>query len=137
MGKELKTGQLLKGKPHSITLDKLLAFEKVVWRRAPNTHSDPAVARERGMSRLIASGQSQLAFLHELMEETFDDGWVHGGSISVRWLRPVYEGDSVTAHARVTETTAQAQKLQVEMEVWCENQSGEKTSAGTAKACLP
>ena len=96
MGQMLTVASELKGSAHSITLDKLLAFEKVVWQRDANTHSDIEVAKQRGMSRLIASGQNQLAFLHELLEDKFADGWISGGKISVRWLRPLYVDDAVT-----------------------------------------
>ena len=130
----MKVDQTLKGVPRTITLDKILAFEKVVWQREANTHSDPEVAKQRGMSKQIASGQNQLAFMHELLETTFEEGWVRGGRISMRWLRPVYVGDSVTPHVRVSAIGEDGGRKRVEMEVWCENQNGEKTSGGTAQA---
>lgn len=136
MGKALMVGSELQGEAHAITVEKLVAFERVIWQRDPNTHSDPEVARKRGMSRPIASGQNQLAFLHQLMENNFADGWTRGGDISVRWLRPVYAGDLVTPRARIQAITPGIDGARVDLEVWCENQNGEKTSAGTAHACL-
>ena len=134
MGTEVKVEQTLKGVSRTIVLERVLAFEKVVWQRAANTHSDPEVARERGMSRQIASGQNQLPFMHELLESSFGEGWIRGGKISMRWLRPVYVGDSLTPCARVAGMADEAGRKRVEMEVWCENQNGEKTAGGKAQA---
>lgn len=136
MGTEMKVEQKLRGNSRTITLEKILAFEKVVWIRSANTHSDPQVAKERGMAQQIASGQNQLAFMHELLESVFDQGWVRGGKVSMRWLRPVYVGDSVTPCARISAVEDEGGKRRVEMEVWCENQNGDKTSGGTAQAYI-
>jgi len=136
MGKKLGIGVELDGDPHTITEEKLVAFERVIWHRVANVHSDPEVAKKVGMSRTIASGQNQLAFLHQLMEAHFGDGWVYGGKIATRWVCPVYVGDVITPRACVQEISEQDGRKRVHMEVWCTNQSGTKTALGTAQAYM-
>lgn len=136
MGKELAVGAEIRSTPHPITNDKLIAFERVIWRRVANVHSDPEVAKKVGMARIIASGQNQLAFFHQLMEENFGDGWVCGGKIAARWVCPVYVGDTITPQARVVSVERVDGRRRVALDVWCENQDGVKTGIGTAHAFL-
>jgi 3-hydroxybutyryl-CoA dehydratase len=136
MGKELNVGAELSGEPHTITQDKLVAFERVIWHRVANVHSNSEVAKKVGMSKVIASGQNQLAFLHQLMETRFGDGWIYGGKISARWVSPVYVDDVITPCALIKEITEQDGKRRAHMDIWCTNQSGTKTALGSAEAYL-
>jgi acyl dehydratase len=137
MAAELKVGDHLQAVIRDVTNDKMVEFEKVVWDRGRNSHSDINVAKADGISRTIASGQNQMAFLHELMERNFSDAWVYGGKISARWIHPVYAGDRLTANGLVTEVGVVDGKPRVTLQVWCENQDGRKTGVGTASAGQP
>ena len=133
----LKVGQSLPTFTRQVEFGKMVEFERVVWDRGNNSHSDPEAAKRDGLSRTIASGQNQMAFLHELLERNFGDAWVYGGKISVRYIHPVYDGDQITPHAMVAEVAEEAGKARVKLSVWCENQDGHKTAAGTASAGQP
>ena len=78
-----------------------------------------------------------MAFLHELLERNFGDAWVYGGKISVRYIHPVYAGDRITPHGIVAGVTEEAGRQRVSLSIWCENQDGQKTAAGTASAGQP
>ena len=137
MATELKVGDRLEPVTRHVTEDKMVEFERCVWDRGRNSHSDINAAIADGVSRTIASGQNQMAFLHELLERNFGDAWVYGGKISVRYIHPVYGGDRLTANGTVTELEEEDGKTRVVLQVWCENQDGRKTSAGTAQAGQP
>jgi acyl dehydratase len=137
MARELKAGDHLQAVIRDVTDDRMVEFEKVVWDRGKNSHSDINVAKADGISRTIASGQNQMAFLHELMERNFGDAWVYGGKISARWIHPVYAGDRLKADGLVTEVGVVDGKLRVTLQVRCENQDGRKTGVGTASAGQP
>jgi acyl dehydratase len=130
----MSPGQALTGRARQISELHLVDFERVIWERVANVHSDPEVAKKVGMERPIASGQNQLAFLHEMLQSRFGDGWVRGGRISVRWLKPLYLGDVVTPMGSVSTVEVQGSRTRVAMEVWCENQDGDRTAIGTAEA---
>ncbi len=48
-----------------------------------------------------------------------------------------FPGDVITARGRVTKKYIQESQGCVELEVWVENQRGEKNTPGTATAVLP
>ena len=133
----LKSGDRLQAVMRQVENAKMIEFERVVWDRGQNSHSDPQAAKRDGLSRQIASGQNQMAFLHELLERNFGDGWVYGGKISIRIIHPVYAGDRIAAHGVVTEVGEFDGKPRVTLQIWCENQDGQKTAAGTAWAGQP
>jgi acyl dehydratase len=133
----LRVGDRLKNFQHKITKQQMIDFEHVVWNRGNNSHSDIEAAKADGLSRTIASGQNQMAVVHQLLEQNFGDAWVYGGKISLRYIRPVYEDDVLTPNGVVTEITQVDGKSRVTLEVWCENQNGDKTSVGTASAGQP
>ena len=137
MATQLKVGDRLQAVTHEVTEDKMVEFEKVVWDRGRNSHSDINVAKADGIQRTIASGQNQMAFLHEMIERNFGDAWVYGGKISARYIHPVYADDDLTPNGLVTEIAEVDGKPRVTLQVWCENQNGRKTSAGTASAGQP
>jgi len=60
-----------------------------------------------------------------------------GGTLSMAFIRPVYAGDRLTVHGLVKETRREGARTRVVVEVWCENQHGEKTAAGTASGLTP
>ena len=137
MAAQLQVGDRLEPVTRNVTEEKMVEFERCVWDRGRNSHSDVNAAKADGISRTIASGQNQMAFLHELLERNFGDAWVYGGKISVRYIHPVYGGDRLTANGTVTEIKDEDGKTRVVLQVWCENQDGRKTSVGTAQAGQP
>jgi acyl dehydratase len=132
-----KAGDRLETFSRTITNAMMVEFEYVVWNRGRNSHSDPEMAKADGLKKQIASGQNQMAFLHELLERNFGDSWVYGGKISVRYIRPVYEHDVLTPNGVVTDVVEEDGKTRVLMDVWCETQNGEKTSAGAVSVAQP
>jgi acyl dehydratase len=137
MPRVLAVGDRLESFRRHVTQSKMAEFERVVWDRGHNSHSDPKAAQRDGLTKTIASGQNQMAFLHELMEQNFGDAWVYGGKISARWIYPVYSEDLISPHGVVTEVAEIDGKPRVTVQIWCENQSGQKTAAGTASAGQP
>jgi acyl dehydratase len=135
--KQLKVGDRLETFSKPVTEPMMVEFERVVWDRGKNSHSDPDAAKADGLSRTIASGQNQMAFMHELLEKNFGDAWVYGGKISIRYIRPVYAHDVLTPNAVVTDIIEEDGKLRVLLDLWCEKQDGNKTSIGTASAGQP
>lgn len=134
MGTTIAVGTEITSAAHFISQEMLVGFERVIWKRVANVHNDPAAAKKVGMERTIASGQNQLAILHQMMEEHFGDGWLRGGKISARWVCPVYVDDTITPFGRVIALEDSGNRKRMEIAVWCQNQSGAKTGTGTAHA---
>jgi hypothetical protein len=142
----LNVGQRLPTFTRSINLEKMLLFESVGEAMASgkpaapapvNIHTDAARAREMGLAGPVASGQMSLAYLHELLARQFGRDFRQGGRLSVRFVKPVGPGDTLSAHGVVTARTQVEGRTRLTLEVWLENQQGEKTSVGEAQVTIP
>ena len=100
--------------------------------RPRSIHSDEAWAHEKGFRTTLAQGMMSTAYVSEMMTRFLGAGFVKGGSMSLAFVKPVYAGDRLTVHGVVKETRPEGAGTRVVVEVWCENQDGEKTAVGTA-----
>jgi len=64
-----------------------------------NIHSDLEVAKRTGLDATIAQGMMTLAYASELMTRVCGPEWLERGEIDVKFTKPVYAGDVVTARA--------------------------------------
>ena len=99
-------------------------------------HTDESWARAKGFRTTLAQGMMSTAYVSEMMTAFLGAGFVEGGTMSVAFLMPVYAGDTLTVHGRVKEKQRDGDATRVVVEVWCENQIGQKTAAGTASGLV-
>ncbi len=104
--------------------------------RARSIHTDEAWARAKGFKAPRAQGMMSTAYVSEMMTHFLGAGFVKGGTMSMTFIEPVYAGDRLTVHGVVKETRAEDAGTRVVVEVWCENQHGEKTAVGTASGLV-
>ena len=95
-------------------------------------HSDEAFARRKGFAAPLAQAMMSTAYVSELMTRFVGAGFIKGGKLSMAFIKPVLAGDTLTVHGVVKERQPEAGRTRVVVEVWCENQHGEKTAVGTA-----
>jgi acyl dehydratase len=105
--------------------------------RPRSIHTDEAWAHQKGFRTTLAQGMMSTAFASEMMTRLLGEGFVRGGTLSMAFIRPVYTGDRLTVHGVVKETRPGGGRTRVVVEVWCENQHGEKTAVGTASGLIP
>jgi|SRR5690242_4387876 acyl dehydratase len=99
-------------------------------------HTDEAWARRKGFKAPLAQAMMSTAYVSELMTRFLGAGFVQGGRMSMVFIKPVYVGDRLTVHGVVKERRAEGDATRVEVEVWCENQDGDKTAVGTASGLV-
>jgi acyl dehydratase len=99
-------------------------------------HSDEAFARKRGFSAPLAQAMMSTAYVSEMMTRFVGAGFVKGGTLSMAFVKPVLAGDRLTVHGVVKERRPDAGRTRVVVEVWCENQHGDKTAVGTASGLV-
>src|SRR5688572_18028376 len=68
-------------------------------------HYDAEFAKKAGLPAPIATGVMSSAFVSEMLAKAFGVEWIRGGSLDVKFIRPLYAGDTVTAHGRITGKT--------------------------------
>lgn len=110
-----------------------LLYGEHVWPER-NLHADEEAARREGLSAPVASAPTIFALVTRMMMTTFGGGWIQGGSLSLKMIKPVYPTDFVTAKGHVTEKTEEPGRQRVHCEVWVENQAGQKVVVGRASA---
>jgi acyl dehydratase len=99
-------------------------------------HSDEAFARKKGFRAPLAQAMMSTAYVSELMTRFAGAGFVKGGTMAMTFIKPVLAGDTLTVRGVVKETQPEGARIRVVVEVWCENQHGEKTAVGTASGLL-
>jgi len=104
----------------------------------PNSiHTDEAWARKKGFRTTLAQGMMSTAYVSEMMTQLLGAGFIKGGTMSVAFIKPVYAGDRLAVHGVVKEMRPESGGTRVVVDVWCENQQGEKTAAGQASGLMP
>ena len=98
---------------------------------AKNVHTDLASAQQSGLPTRAASGAMMQGYLYELMIDLFGERWLERGQLSLKFIRIVDVGDTITARARVSARRPEAGATRIDLEVWCENQRGEHVVVGS------
>ncbi len=105
------------------------AIEEPPRRRRTNIHNDPEAATRAGYAEPIAAGEHTMAVLANLMTDRFGMGFLRGGRLEVALIKPVFYGERLTAHARLSRITEASREL----EVWVEDSHGDRVLNGTAQ----
>ena len=126
---ELAVGQELEPVVKHMSLEKM---SRPLMSGSNPIHFDPDFAKQVGLPAPIATGVMSSAYLCEMLTGAFGVAWVRGGSLDVKFIRPIYAGDTVTARGRVAAKTETSTGVRVSLDVWCETQRGELVTVGTA-----
>ena len=124
----------------SISQEKINLFEGVgIHGQRSNIHTDmDAAKRTIGLTTPIASGRVQLSFVTDAQRRFFGgEVFDRSGTVDLRFVKPVIDGDTITVKGKVISVDDTSDGQAVAVDVWCENQNGERTSMGTATAVLP
>jgi acyl dehydratase len=95
-------------------------------------HFDPEFAKKAGLPAPIATGVMSSAYVCEMLARAFGIEWIRSGSLDLKFIRPIYAGDTVTARGRVTAKMETSTGVRMSLDVWCETQRGEPVTVGTA-----
>src|SRR5579872_3403522 len=121
-------------KPFLLDADAAKAYEAGVEgppRRTPrvNIHTNDAAARKAGFRAPIAGGEQTYAVMANFIVDSFGLDFLRGGRLEAALVKPVFYGDTLTMHAR----TIEHGDRRLQLEVWTENQLGERVLIGTAR----
>ena len=95
-----------------------------------------AVAKKAGLPAPIGQGLMSQAYISEMMTNFFGTTWLRGGKLAISFIAYTVPGDIITTKGVVREKAADGSAVRFNCEVWCENQAGQKTVAGTASALV-
>jgi 3-hydroxybutyryl-CoA dehydratase len=126
-------GQVLPSLVKEVGQRKIDAYSGVKPR---SIHTDEAWAREKGFRAPLVQAMMSTAYVSELMTQLLGAGFVKGGTMSMTFIKPVYAGERLTVHGVVTDVRPENGTTRVVVDVWCEDQEGDKTAIGTASGLL-
>jgi len=126
---DLEAGQALPSLVKEVSQRRIDVYSGV---RPRSIHSDEAWAREKGFRSCLAQGMLSTAYVSQLMVKVLGPGFATGGTLSMAFIKPVYAGDRLTVRGVVKDKQSDNGATRVIVEVWVENQNGEKTAVGHA-----
>ena len=121
-----------------ITQVKINQFESCGILERENIHNSPELAQRRlGTTYTLASGRMSVAFASESLRKFFGaDVFNHTGTVNLKFLRPVKEGDTITVGGSVNSRQEVENGTMVIVDLYCENQNGDKTAIGQGTAIV-
>lgn len=118
-----------------VTQDQITAYAEAGGDHNP-IHVDPVAARAVGLDGTIAHGMLTMAFMGQLVTDwlaaqPLAGGWV--ARLRTRFQAMVRPGDTLTIAGALGAREGGRQR----MELWAENQRGERVTSGGAEVALP
>ncbi len=122
----------------TITQVKINQFESCGILDRDNIHNSPELAKQRlGTTYPIASGRMSVAFASESLRKFFGaEVFNHTGTVNLKFLRPVKEGDTITVGGTINSRQTVDNGTMVIVDLYCENQNGDKTAVGQGTAIV-
>jgi hypothetical protein len=131
---ELAVGFELEPITKKITLDKTRIYEG--WPASRSRHCDYNAAHMTGLPAPNINGALVAGVLGELFIKFFGENYI-GGSLSFNLIRQVQVNDVLTAHGVLKEKVPEADRTRLVLDVWLENQDGDKVLVGSASGLAP
>ena len=137
--KNLEVNQQIPSVSKRVTHDSINQFESCGILDRENIHNSPKMAEKRlGTNYAIASGRMSVAFAAESLRKFFGpEVFNHTGTINLKFLRPVKNGDTITVHGAVSYWEEAERGTLVAIDIYCENQDHDKTAVGVGTAVVP
>lgn len=123
----------------SVTEESILQFESCGILDRQNIHNNHELAAQRlGTTYTLASGRMSITFASEALRRFFGpEVFNHSGSVNLKFLRPVKDGDTITVSGSVIQQDPVDAGTQVTVMVQCQNQNGDTTAVGQGSAIVP
>ena len=137
-GTKIERNQKIPSVTKKITTDSILQFESCGILDRENIHNNPELAAKRlGTTYTIASGRMSVTFAAESLRRFFGpEVFNHTGTVNLKFLRPVKAGDTITVTGAVTESEEIDGGTKVSVDLFCDNQDGNRTAVGLGTAVI-
>ena len=131
--RETEVGFELEPITKKMTLDKLRLYTG--WPQRKSFHNDYAAAQKLGFRKPVIVGTQVNQHFGELLIKFFGKGYL-GGKLSVTFIGIMESDDEITTKGVVREKVVEGDAIRLNLDVWCENQRGEKTIVGAASGLV-
>lgn len=117
-----------------LTLDKMRLYRSQ-WPHIRSWHNDYEVAQSWGVDKPLAFASQVMEYLGEMLVKFFGEGYI-GGDLSVSIIKSVLPEDTITTTGIVRNKVVDGKDIRLILEVWCENQDGDKILVGQASGLV-
>ena len=136
----IRKGDTVPTLTRTITEEMVIAYENLFERIAARSdwkasfHADREAASQTMYQEPIAQGVLTEALFSVLLTRWLPNpkGWIEGGTLTTKFIAPVWYGDTLTYNAEVSDIDAAT----VHLNIWAEDQNGKKVIVGEASALL-
>jgi len=132
--KNIEVGFELESIVKKVTLDKIRLYRSQ-WPRRKNWHNDYEIAQSWGVDKPMVFASQLMEYIGEMLIKFFGKGYV-GGTLSVAMVQPVWPEDEIVTKGIVREKIIEGNALRLFLDVWCENQHGDKLLVGKASGLV-
>jgi hypothetical protein len=133
-GKDLPVGYELEPVTKKISLDKARIYEG--WPATRSRHCDYDAAHATGLPAPNINGALVAGVLGELFIKFFGENYI-GGTLSFNLIRQVQVNDELTARGVIKEKAVELNGTRLFLDVWLDNQNGDKVLVGKASGLAP
>ena len=134
----IEENQIIPSVTKKITTDSILQFESCGILDRENIHNNPELAAKRlGTTYTLASGRMSVTFAAEILRKFFGpEVFNHTGTVNLKFLRPVKAGDTISVTGTVSGTEEIEGGTKVSVDLFCDNQDGDRTAVGIGTAVI-
>ena len=100
-------------------------------------HRDTEFASGTHFGRVVAHGMMILAYVNEMLTDSFGVYWLSNGYLKIRFRAPVYPGDKVRTFGRIIRSVEADNTTTVTCTVGCLNETDEEVIRGDASITVP
>jgi hypothetical protein len=118
----------------NLTLDKMRLYRNQ-WPHIRSWHNDYEVAQNWGVDKPLAFASQVMEYIGEMLVKFFGEGYI-GGNISVSIIKSVLPEDLITTGGIVRDKVVEGKNVRLILDVWCENQNGDKVLVGKASGLV-
>jgi acyl dehydratase len=104
-----------------------------LWGRFNPNHWDPVYAAETGLKAPIQTGEMSSAYIAEMCVNYFGADFFRGARFACKYIASTYANEVIVTGGVVRGKTPKGRGFRFEVEVWAENENGEKKSVGTVE----
>ena len=101
-----------------------------------NVHTSDEFARGEGLRGIISDGMISTNWISSVLIAQFGRSYLQGGSLQTKFIRPIFEDQVITARAVIRGVTVAGGEYELELEVWCEDETGQKCTVGSASVSV-
>lgn len=127
--KEAEVGAEIEPVAKTITLESMREAEAIAAMNPlgnnVNIHNDAETAARAGLREPLASANEMTNHFHELLTKFAGPDWVKGGTISLRYTRPVLAGDRITYRGIVEKKVPEGHRTRLVLKIWSEKPAGQ------------